>query len=1031
MATTACFDIRNFTDRLTPAKGSNRYICPVCGGNNLTIDPNSTKYKCWSGCECRDIREAIAPWDEVKGNNTNRTRVSRKRKKSRSPAPAPIPDEIQLARLPELTTARPSPEKPHWIPKEAIEKAAKASNVDTIREIRYWYSETQWVSRFQWEDSSNPKGYDKTFRQGHIKPDGSSKWNKGKNSWLPYRFDEVLAQASGKWVMLLEGEECVEFSREIQLVAITLQGSSWSSKSIENALGDLKNAEVAGVIFPRDNDDVGVEKAKKVSAAAAKLKFPCLVVEPTKLWENMPHKGDLVDWVKWGTSQGMNAEDFIRRLEEEIHAAVDARIEESPRELSKADLLRLEIKAYLQTDDIVERSILRGQICSTYRLSAKSFNAIAQSLDTQSEKPLARLLNPEQFMSLETGGGAWLIPGRIPATGVFVLAGNAGVGKTTLAYDAAAAVIYGEEFLGESTTKQGSVLFVASDELPAFGQDKLINRDIQDNYHFLLDWDVSQWSELEEAIEATHPALVIVDSFNAIQSAPDFDENSALASQSVKKLEKLSNKYSVPVLLIHHLNKSKENKGVNRVRGSSAIAASCSAIAILEGEGTVKRFHQPKIRGSEPLDLRIEMNPETGIFKVLQGNCTDAATKSLSDQLLAFFNANPDKRFEMAEIAAQFPGIDRDSLYKALNRLVKRGLISKRPSQINWRSKCWGLAHSVTVSEKPSSPDIEKKYNPPSSDIAKKQGGLPPPIGRDRVSNDKDETIAQKDFPSLDISLDTHWTSIGHDNDCPTMKSSQGASLESLDIDAPQKGGEGVSDHLDNENETQESPQSVTGINTHSTDSVNSQQSTNEFAVRSSQLGVSTPESVEQSQNSPNPNSNPNYELRAPSGGTKSTTNYELADNCSLVTDYSTYPHLTSSDIRASKKRASAILSRMLSCTNYEQLAAFCSEGEFSETEINWVYCHLLNDAQKDKVREAAHSVQLTLFDALADNSSNVPFVLDWDDLIAATESELSRLGWSTEQAVDYLKETYGYSSRQLLSDEQILDFICSLRAMP
>ena len=61
MATTACFDIRNFTDRLTPAKGSNRYICPVCGGNNLTIDPNSTKYQCWSGCECRDIREAIAP----------------------------------------------------------------------------------------------------------------------------------------------------------------------------------------------------------------------------------------------------------------------------------------------------------------------------------------------------------------------------------------------------------------------------------------------------------------------------------------------------------------------------------------------------------------------------------------------------------------------------------------------------------------------------------------------------------------------------------------------------------------------------------------------------------------------------------------------------------------------------------------------------------------------------------------------------------------------------------------------------------
>ncbi len=57
--------------------------------------------------------------------------------------------------------------------------------------------------------------------------------------------------------------------------------------------------------------------------------------------------------------------------------------------------------------------------------------------------------------------------------------------------------------------------------------------------------------------------------------------------------------------------------------------------------------------------------------------------------------------------------------------------------------------------------------------------------------------------------------------------------------------------------------------------------------------------------------------------------------------------------------------------------------------------------------------------------------VLEWEDLIATTDSELERLGWTTEQAVDYLKETYGYSSRQLLSDEQILDFIRALQAMP
>ncbi len=321
------FDIRNFTDRLTPAKGSNRYICPVCGGNNLTIDPNSTKYKCWSGCECRDIREAITPWDEGSRKTYRSRRVSGKpRKKSRFSAPAPIPEKIELARLPEIPTDRPSRRKPPWIPKEAIEKAAKASNVDTIREIRYWYSKTQWVSRFQWSDSKMPKGYDKTFRQGHIDEDGKSKWNKGHDHWLPYRFDEVLAHAKGKWVILSEGEESVEATREfLQLVAITLQGSSWSADKIERAIKELKSAEIAGVVFPYDNDQVGVKKANKVFAAAAKLQFPCILIEPTKIWSALPQKGDLADWLKWGQNQGMKQSEFIEQLERTIHEAVDNR----------------------------------------------------------------------------------------------------------------------------------------------------------------------------------------------------------------------------------------------------------------------------------------------------------------------------------------------------------------------------------------------------------------------------------------------------------------------------------------------------------------------------------------------------------------------------------------------------------------------------------------------------------------------------------------------------------------------------------
>ncbi|WP_244945044.1 hypothetical protein [Nostoc sphaeroides] len=61
----ASFDIRNFLHQLEPSKAKNKFICPVCGGNDLSIVPETGKYRCFNNCECKDIREAIKPWAEV------------------------------------------------------------------------------------------------------------------------------------------------------------------------------------------------------------------------------------------------------------------------------------------------------------------------------------------------------------------------------------------------------------------------------------------------------------------------------------------------------------------------------------------------------------------------------------------------------------------------------------------------------------------------------------------------------------------------------------------------------------------------------------------------------------------------------------------------------------------------------------------------------------------------------------------------------------------------------------------------------
>jgi DNA polymerase III delta prime subunit len=396
---------------------------------------------------------------------------------------------------------------------------------------------------------------------------------------------------------------------------------------------------------------------------------------------------------------------FQQRLSRRVwNESKDQNVIQSDDQIDRA---KLEVKQWLLESDPFVKAIKRANLCRSLGIDKKTFDAIADSLDENSSKPRTKIYSPEDFMALPTGGSRTLAPG-VPSMGVTLFAGNPGAGKTTLAYDLAGSVLHGDEFLGEVPNRTGHVLFVNCDEPHNFGQDKMINRGIDKNYKVITDWDVSQWIDLESVVEDMRPALVIVDSFNAIHNDPSFDENSAIASQTVKKLERLSAKYCTPIVLIHHLGKSKETKGVNKIRGSSAIAASASSVMILDGEGTVKRLSQPKVRGMTPLNLQIEMNPETGRFTVISGNITDDATKSLSQRLKEFFTANAGQFFETIQINDQFPGQDRKVLNNALNRLVQQGHIIKRPSKNNPRFKVYGCeCTNNLVMDSLSSPSVK------------------------------------------------------------------------------------------------------------------------------------------------------------------------------------------------------------------------------------------------------------------------------------------------------------------------------------
>jgi len=653
------------------------------------------------------IETCLNAWYRQNGSNYSpRPHAPKAKPKAKGLSLPPIEGPVTLAKFYVIPSNFPQHGKPSYIPKRVLEKADKVNATrDQITEIVYPYSNTQFVHRYEYPDPNEQKCYAKDFIQCHINQEGEKEFTKGDKPWPLYREPEAIA--SNGCPVLNEGEKCVEAARRLGLVSISFQGSNWGESEAIAALTRFKEAGLQGLVFITDNDHAGETKGKKVLSASAKTSLPVIVIPITQLWPDAPEKGDLADWITWGTNNGMNTGDFIERIEAEIHKAVNERQAQQnqdlqPLKLSKTEEVKLKIKLWLEESDVTAKIIQKSEICSHYRISDKAFDAIAATLDENSSKPKAKIYDPAEFMALPTAGSLLLAPG-IAGSGVTIVGGSGGVGKTTLAYHLAGAVIMRDEFLGEVPTRQGSVLFVSSDEPHAFAQDKLINRGITHGYKMMIDWDVSQWSDLEMTVEDMRPALVIVDSFNAIHNDDNFDENSTQASQTVKKLERLSVKYSVPIVLIHHLGKSKDNKGVNKLRGNTAIAASCSSVLILETiEGTAKSLTQPKIRGSEPLNLIVKMDVENGRFEVTEGNVADDATKSLAQRLKDFFTANPGCFFEMTELQGQFPGQDRKVLTNSLNRLVNQGHIIKRPSKINPRFKVYGTERT---GENESSPE--------------------------------------------------------------------------------------------------------------------------------------------------------------------------------------------------------------------------------------------------------------------------------------------------------------------------------------
>lgn len=254
----ATFDIRNFAEKLKLVEGrKDRYHCPACGGNNLTIAPNTGKYQCWSGCNCSEIREALSPWSE---------RVLRSK---------PI---------------RPKSDKTWIYTDSQAEPIVQTRRIDNGNGGRRIWQEYFYQGRW---NAKAPEGLKQEV----------------KSKIVPYRYQEVLeAIAAGKPVFWVEGEPCADALWGIGIPAVTtICGSGGYGRG--NYARLFNEADL--VICP-DQDETGLKYAESVAKDYPDARW-LYAFPDSPVWQQVPKTGgvDIADWI----AEGATAEVVLAAIE--------------------------------------------------------------------------------------------------------------------------------------------------------------------------------------------------------------------------------------------------------------------------------------------------------------------------------------------------------------------------------------------------------------------------------------------------------------------------------------------------------------------------------------------------------------------------------------------------------------------------------------------------------------------------------------------------------------------------------------------
>ena len=609
------FSILDHLAKLEPSDHHGKYICPACGGNDLSVNEGNGAYNCFNDDSAKhraEIRNILAPLDRWE---------------------------------------RPLREASSYV--FAYQNRDKEKVINVIR-----------------DDSSGKK----TIRQDYpTVPKESGKRKAAidqlRKNILPYRYYEAIeaSEATGLPIFIVEGELTCDSLWEIGLPSITFLGGSGQYR----ANGDYSQLfRGKKVILCPDRDEPGVALMKEVASDNPGAQW--LYAEPSNFeWESLPQKGgyDLADWLDDGADQEIilasivskdrhEGKDGIPSFEEIISTLErmvglygnDARIAFEARQWMESHGIKLNAQ---ETEKLLVEA--RGRVHGREEMEILDAKSIAQSEDSRK----------------------WTIAGILPESSVMLLAAAPGSGKSTILYNWALHVATGKDW-SNRRCKQGKVLVIQCDEPVVDAAEKLqiigYDDDTLDNgmIDFIDRWRFSNIPQLLSYVQRHHPQLIMIDSLTSCLAGMDVDLIRSDAGNCIYELRDIANQYGCSIVILHHLNKS------GGIRDSSSFEANVSEVVKLyrtdnNPDSTQFVFEWTKSRSGLAGKHFMQRDPSTygWYYKgpVIGGN-------EALDNLVNMINSRKHERFDRSGAAKASGAWDTTSVGRLLEVARRQGLVA-------------------------------------------------------------------------------------------------------------------------------------------------------------------------------------------------------------------------------------------------------------------------------------------------------------------------------------------------------------------